>query len=89
MPNTTEQYARGLIILSMPGGTIPNMVQDNMGALLAHGLGQRGRDDPLLAKYACPTLRVSSNLLRTPETTRVQWHCLTLWACYVSIFCVR
>ena len=59
VPNTTEQYARGaLIILSMLAGTIPNMVQDNMGALLANGLGQRGRDDPLLAKYACLTLRV-------------------------------
>lgn len=38
---------------------IEGMVPENMGALLAHGLGVRGREDPMLAKYACIALRVS------------------------------
>lgn len=57
--NTSQQYARGaLIVLSMLASEIPTMVQEHMNALIVHGLGDRGRADPLLAKHACLTLQV-------------------------------
>lgn len=44
---------------------IEGINQKNMGALLAHGLGARSREDPMLAKYACIALRVCLWLVKS------------------------
>eukprot|EP01134_Creolimax_fragrantissima_P003004 CFRG3004T1 len=76
VPNTTPTHARAaLIMINFLVANNTDSLDENLGVLLENAFGERGRQDPFLAKHACLTLmhlrKAKDDAKRLPHTDRI------------------